>query len=57
MEELLETINTNIKDEERTEVDKLTPELIEEILKSKIKSKKADAKEDFNSLFKECSRE
>ena len=49
MEELLENININIKDEEVAEVDKITPELIKEILKSKIKSNKADAMEEFNS--------
>ena len=49
MESLLESFNKNMEHEEVNEVDKITPELIKEILKSKIKSNKADATEDFNS--------
>ena len=49
MGELLDSINDDMEHSEINEADKITPDLVKEIINSKIKSNKSDVHADFNS--------
>ena len=49
MEEILDTMNNSIEDEDARVVNNITADLVKEIIKNKIKPNKADAFEDYNS--------
>ena len=49
MEEILDTMNNSLADEDARVVNNITADLVKEIIKSKIKPNKADALEDYNS--------
>ena len=48
-EEILDTMNNSIEDEDARVVNNITADLVKEIIKNKIKPNKADALEDYNS--------